>query len=249
MTLSWQTPGAVSQGSTVASPAYPATPALGELLVLLVGWGNLTDTTPATPTGFYAPPNNTWLGGTGSWGIDLGNRGVTVFCRIADGTETGNVTVNNGSLDATSVISAQIMRITKTDPAFYVSVTGGTDNTSGTGYSATGAVALIPRNGDIGITVTAWEPDTATSGTPTLTWDGVATTTTAVQSIANSNGNDVRFIIVRRTLAGNGGSAPVLATTAGAAAAGPTAFVLVKEGPAAKRYVGNLAAIRRASTY
>jgi hypothetical protein len=232
MTVTWQTLGAFATGAASAAPGLPASTASGDLLIIGCAFGNLNDAALDTPTGWTVIPNTLEFGGDGAaYGVDAGNRGVIAFMRIADGTEGATITVTNpGTGTTTRVTSAQIMRFTKTGASFFVSATNGEDNTDAVGYSATGDSVLIPANGDQGIAVTAWNPDSATAGTPTLTWDGVANTATAGQTIASTQGNDVRFLIYRRNLAGTGGSAPVFATTASAAVTGATAFILIHDG-------------------
>ena len=234
MTVTWQALGTYDTGTSSCAPGYPAGLAAGDLLIIGCAFGNGNDTPLDTPSGWTFIPDSLEFGGDGgAYGTDSGNRGVMAFMRIADGTETGTVTVTNpGSGTSTRVTSAQIMRFTKTEAEFYVSASNGEDNTDGTGYSATADSVLIPANGDQGIAVTAWNPDSATAGTPTLTWDGVANTCTQAQTIASTQGADVRFLIFRRNLAGAGGSAPVFATTAGAAVTGATAFLLIHDGAA-----------------
>lgn len=233
MAVTYQPAGLYDTGTASCVPAFPASPAAGDLLLLLVGIGNGDDTAPTVGSGFLEVPSSSQFGGTGSYGTDTGNRGVKAFYKIADGTETGTVTVTNpGSGTTTRVTQAQMLRFTKSGAAFNVKATTGTDNTSGTGYSVTGATAPIPASGDYGITLTCWIPDTGTAGTPTLTWDGAATSCTQVNSIASTQGADARLVIYRRSMAGTGGSAPIFATTASANVVGPTAFILIHDGPA-----------------
>lgn len=234
MSVTWQTAGAFDTGTSSCAPGLPASTAAGNLLVIGCTFGNGNDTPLDTPAGWTLIPDSLEFGGDGgAYGTDSGNRGVMAFLRIADGTEGATVTVTNpGSGTTTRVTSAQIMRFTKTGDAWNVKASNGEDNTDAAGYSVTADSVLIPANGDQGIAVTGWNPDSATAGTPTLTWDGVATTCTQAQSIASTQGADVRFLIYRRNLAGTGGSAPVFATTASAAVTGATAFLLIHDGPA-----------------
>lgn len=239
MTVTYQPAAAYAAGTTSCTPAYPASLAAGDLIFLACTYGNSTDATPATPSGFTLIPNSNLLGGSGSYGTDTGNRGVIAWIKISDGTETGTITVNNGGSGSTATISAQMTRATKSAAAWWVSATTGTDNSSDTSYSATGSVALIPANGDLGFAVAGLMVDTATVSSQTLTWDGVATTATQVNQVANTSGADQRFVWFRRNLAGTGGSAPIFAATLAVAAAGPTAFILIHDGAAPVLSVAN----------
>lgn len=231
MTVTHETLGAYATGTASCTPGYPASPAAGDLLLMGTTCGNLNDIPVDTPPGFLPVPNSEWQSDQGgAYGTDTGKRTVKCFYRISDGTETGTVTVsNNGTGTTTRVTQAQITRFSKTAASWYISASGGVDNTSGTGYSVTAADVLVPASGDFGLAISGWIPDSATAGTPTLTWDGVANTCTASQSTASTQGADCRFLIYRRALAGVGGSAPVFATTASAAVTGATAFILIHD--------------------
>lgn len=234
MTTTWETPGAYATGTASAAPGYPAA-AVGRMFIMCCAFGNGNNTPLDTPAGFQPFPNTTRFATQGgTYGTDTGYRGVQAFYRPSDGTESGTVTVNNnGSGTTTRVTQAQIMSLSKTEAAWFLSAETGVDETSGTGYSVTAGGILVPANGDYGIALSGWIPDSATPGTPTLTWDGVANTCTQVQSVASTQGADCRLSIYRRQMAGTGGSAPVFATTTGAAVTGATAFLLVHDGPAA----------------
>lgn len=228
----WQAPGTHSAGSTVASPGWPAGIADKELAILFVGWGNSTSTPPPTPSGFVAPPNNNFQGGSGTFGVDSGIRGITVFTRVCDGTESGTVTVNNGGTGTTATTSAQIMRISPSaaGKTFAVTVVGGSDNTAGSGFSVTGNADPGSVDTDLLIASGVWVPDTQALTSPTIVHSGTGVVTTiSVQTVANAQGNDLRFFIVRRFSEGTSTAAPQFTATGGATTAGAVAFTLVHE--------------------
>src|SRR4249919_4168511 len=76
---------------TVWSDFAPTAPG-SDLLQLHVYWGNSTNTAPPTPTGWFAPANNTVAGGSGTFGSNTGPRGVSVFYKVFDAADT-SVTV------------------------------------------------------------------------------------------------------------------------------------------------------------
>lgn len=237
MTATWAASGSHVVGTASCSPGFGTGGAAGDVYGMFVEWGNSTDEPPATPDGFIAPPNNVSIDGPAaeSFGIDTGNRGISFFYRVADGTENGTtVTVNNGGSGGGRMIGAQIARLTKTEAEWFVSCTPGGDDTRGTGYSATGQENLASVNGDVGVAAVAWTPDSiGLSGASQLVWDGVNTSVTQVNSVANAQGNDVRFLAFRRNLQGNNGSPPVWFCTAAGNVAGATLFVLFHDGAGA----------------
>jgi hypothetical protein len=229
MSVTWGNASAFNHGTgATAAPTYPGSIAVDDLLLLVVAWANTTNVAPTTPAGWTAPPNNTYTGGAGAFGVDTGPRGVTVFYRIADGTESGSVTVTNPG--TTPTISAQIIRLSKTGATWELKVVGGGDTTSDTAYSVTAASDPGAVAGDHAIVVSAWHPDTATSASPALTWTGTGTATlTARAGSANTAGNDLRATVQSRDITGTSTAAPVYTTTLSAAGAGASAILLVHD--------------------
>jgi hypothetical protein len=233
MSVTYQSVGAVSQGSASCAPACPVVVNAADLLVLPVVWGNSTDEPPATPSGWTAPANNTYIGGAGSWGPDTGNRNVTVFYRVADGTEDlSSVTVNNGGSGTDRVISGQIARLSKTAAAWFVTVVGNSDSSLDTSFAIVAPTDPGAVNGDMALVGAVWAPDTVgvVGGTADISWAGTGSGATQIQSIANSNGNDHRFLLFRRPLTGTSTGAPSFLATGGANVAGSGAIVLIHDG-------------------
>lgn len=237
MAVTWGSASAFNHGTgATAAPTYPASIAAGDLLLLVVAWANDATVAPTAPAGWAAPRDNTYTGGAGAFGVDAGPRGVSVFYRIADGTESGSVTVTNPG--TTPTISAQIIRLSKTGTGGWrIKVVGGGDTTADTAYSVTAASDPGAVAGDLAIVVSAWHPDTATSASPALTWTGTGTATlTARAGSANAAGNDLRATVQSRDITGTSTAAPVYTTTLNAAGAGASAIVLVHDdvGPSAR---------------
>lgn len=82
--------GAGISGTTSLVAAYPAGLAPGDLLVLHVV-NKYPGATPTTPSGWTVVGQTS--GGSGAAGADSGSVVVSVFTRIADGSETGTLTV------------------------------------------------------------------------------------------------------------------------------------------------------------
>ncbi len=98
MAIAFGTAGAVANGTTSLSVAYPTSIAAGDLLVLYV-INKYPTNNPSTPAGWVLPTNGQGNGGNGSAGVSSGNVYSTIYVRIADGTETGNlaVTITSGN--------------------------------------------------------------------------------------------------------------------------------------------------------
>lgn len=79
----------MAQGTTSVAVAYP-TLAAGDMLILVMGVKYSTST-PTTPSGWTAL--GSYSGGSGT-GVDVGSVKICAFYKIADGTETGNLTVS-----------------------------------------------------------------------------------------------------------------------------------------------------------
>jgi len=232
MSVTYQSVGAVGQGSASCAPACPVVVNADDLLVLPVAWGNSTDDPPATPSGWTAPANNVYIGGAGSWGLDTGHRNVSVFYKIADGTEDlASVTVNNGGSGTDRCISGQIARLTKTLTFWYVTVVGGSDSSLDTSFAIVAASDPGAVNGDVALFAGGWAPDTAGASSAAIVWAGTGTGATQIQSIANSNGNDQRFLLFRRALTGTSTDVPSFTATGGANVSGSGAIILIHDGP------------------
>lgn len=121
--VSW--PGVGAQAFNAASPApnYPSGIQAGELLVIHLGtkYGN-----PAAPSGWTLQATAQATSGARS----------SAYTKIADGSETGSLTLTNF---ATNVGVARIHRFAKTAGDWDLMAVAGADNSSGTGFSASGS--------------------------------------------------------------------------------------------------------------
>lgn len=235
---SWGT-AAVSTTTTVA-PSYPASIAAGDLLVLMIGLKN-TDRTVTTPTGWLLRTDKT--GGTGSFGTDTGPTRVYMFCKIADGTESGTLSVTSTVSGGSHISIAKIARFTKSSTdAWDLNMVSwsGSDASTGTSWSTTESSdfpAGAIQNGDIILGVDVLPTDVA------LTWGSEALTVTGATFGAISNvddsttgsGNDlrVRSWTAAVTAANTGTSFQHTATLSGTTtnAAGIDGFMRIRANP------------------
>lgn len=131
---------AAAASATATPVAYPANIAADDLLVLFVGTKPYSATI-GTPAGWT--PQGTTTNGTTAAGTDTGSTKIAAFTKVADGTETGNLTVSVTNGDSTW---ASISRIVK-DPAKNWDIA----NTTGTMAAATNFTSTLAANP--GITV------------------------------------------------------------------------------------------------
>lgn len=220
--------GTGANGSTTVAPNYPAGIAAGQYLLCIVTSGATNSETPTTPSGWTLLA--TGASTDGSYGIDTGPRRVTAFGRVADGTESGTLTVsitNGGTCRGT------ISRFTRAGSGTWtVSAQGGDDSTSGTGFSATLA-SMNWNTGDVAIVAVGQRVDTATQSSQALSATGVtfgARTNRA--STAVTTGNDHRHVVdtfAAVTGTSNVNAAPTWAYTASASVSGGVVIIRLRE--------------------
>ena len=224
--------GTGANGSTTVAPSYPASITAGQYLVLVVTSGATNSGTPTTPSGwtFLATGAST----DGTYGVDTGPRRVTVFGRVADGTETGtqSVSITNGG-----TCRGTISSFTRSGSgSWVVEAQGADDSTSGTGFSATGA-SMNWNTGDVAIVAVGQRVDTVTQSAQSLTATGVTFgTRTNRASTAVTTGNDHRHVVdtfAAVTSTSDVDAAPTWAYTGSAACSGGVVFVRLREYTAA----------------
>src|ERR1041385_2007993 len=111
MSISFGTQSSASAtGTTSLSVAYPTGIVAGDLLVLPISSKYPTNG-PVTPTGWTLLPDAQASGGHGSSGTNTGNVYMTVFFKVADGTESGNLSV---SIPSGNAAMARMYRYTST---------------------------------------------------------------------------------------------------------------------------------------
>lgn len=141
--------GTASSGSTSCAPAYPTDLLAGDLLFLIVV-NKYPLNKPTDPNGWTLGVQKS--GGAGAAGADSGNVFVTAYWKVADGTETGNETINVTSGNSTL---ARIFGFRKVEGANWMPpiFASGESATPDTAWSATMTAAWELRFGDM---VAAW---------------------------------------------------------------------------------------------
>lgn len=149
MSIAYQTPGAIAysaQNGTSVAPAYPASIAAGDMLILIIGMKPSTANSGSvtTPAGWTPVTSITGAGGYGSTlGADTGNTNLFVFSTKADGTESGSLTV---TVATNNVCWAQMLRLAN-DTKYWGIVAGtGSDISGDTTWDAVCSAIAIAAN-------------------------------------------------------------------------------------------------------
>ncbi|MFI0900558.1 hypothetical protein [Streptomyces sp. NPDC020983] len=232
MTISYSAAGALSSAASTITPAYPATPTVGQLLVLVVTSGHTDDPTPSTPSGWTLVDSTS--GGGGTFGAGTGPRRLTWFVRVAVGGDAAPTTaIPSGS--SGSVVSGRIHVLARSaGTGWRWAVSVGADTSSGTGFSAVGGSALTWAAGDMALLGYALNASTAS-----LTAEAVAATGITYGTVTERADDAVATgDAARRALAtcavssGAGTQTPTITATLAAAATGVAGVLRVREASA-----------------
>lgn len=231
MAIAFGSAGTGAAGTSSLSVPLPASIAAGDLLVLCV-CTKYPANPPSTPSGWQAPAGNNASGGAGSSGVDTGNVLATIFTRVADGSESGNVSV---TITGGNAAIGRMLRYTKAAGATWdLAFAGGSDNVGDVSWSVvTGAIdihafdmvlaASAVNTEAFGFILEACAQSGTTFGTMTERSDG-----------GTSNGDDVGMFITDHPVSSGGGSGAVTytATSGGTATdspAGATVLLRMRE--------------------
>lgn len=204
---------AINNGTTSVPVAYPTGITAGMLLILLTQ-GKYNPTEATTPSG-WTKIGSSYSGGSGSSGIDTGVVIIAAYYKIADGTETGSLTV---SIPGGNSRTGAIYSFTK-DAAETWDVpisTGGSKNTASTSFQITGADNLNCVSGDFVLAAQCSNTDAFSHSSHTLSVPGCTTSTVITgNTFGTAQGQDHTFLRHGRSITGGSQtSAPVYTTTA-----------------------------------
>lgn len=137
---------AANTATNTLTLAYPAGITAGQLIVVCV-CNKYPPNNPTTPAGFTLAANAQGTGGSGAAGIDTGTVYMTVYYKIAVGTETGNLAITFVGTNNSGI--GRIFRYTNATGNWNVSAANGSDNTAGTAW-------LTTMNVNPGLTTGDW---------------------------------------------------------------------------------------------
>ncbi len=212
MAIAFATAGAAANGVASVAVPYPASIAAGDLLILSVV-NKFNPNAPTTPSGWTL--QGQVAGGSGADGADVGTIITSVYTKVADGTESGNLTLTCHA--SNNVALARMYRYTKgATNTWSIVATTGSDNTAGTAWSVTGAANPGITANDMVFVASGSNTDTYTYSLQAITATG-ATFGTMVErgDDVTGTGSDVALVNTEHPVtAGTASAAPVYTMTA-----------------------------------
>ena len=199
MSIAFGTIGAVANGATSLSVAYPASIAAGDLLLLGVA-SKYDPNNPLTPTGFT--PLHFKRAGSGGAGADSGVASMTVWYRIATGSEAGSISVSIPSGNTCLGVCARYTKSATADWA--LAITGGDDTNPSTTFFDNLDANLGIQTGDVCVMFGAENTDANSAGhnpaSTTLAATGCTFSSTQERAdLGTSNGDDCGLIVTEHT--------------------------------------------------
>ena len=225
MSVTYAAAGVVAGGSSTATLPVPAGSA-GQGLLVILAWGNAADAEPVTPTG-WTKVGASVGGPSGTVGEDTGHRGISVFWRISDNTETNCVVTMGGSAgDVQRTSAGAVTRYTAGLGYFFDPVlVFADDSVIDTNYSATAASDPGGVSGDHAVSGFGLIPS-ANTGSPSLTWAGSTGLVSRAAGQITTGGN-VRIVVASRDVTTTSSASPVLVYSA--VDAGPSVLVRLRD--------------------
>lgn len=220
MAIAFVSAGAGAVGSTSLAVPHPATVTAGNLLVLHVV-NKYPNNSPTTPTGWTRQKQTG--GGAGAAAADTGNVYASIYTKVADGSETGNLTVTITSGNSAMGRMRQYS-IEPTSTWLFQAVGGAYDAAAGAAWSVTGDAVLDIVRSDFVIALSAVNTDLYTFSAQVLAATGVSFgTMNERDDSVTGNGDDCAIVVTEHpVLDGKATAAPVYTMTAsGTAASNP----------------------------
>jgi hypothetical protein len=232
-----------ASGGTTVSPAYPASIASGDCLVLIVGQKPSTRNsgTVTTPSGWTLREELTAAGDYGNTlGADTGNTNLRIYTKdTVAGTETGNLSVTIGTNNVSWGI---IVRIPSGAGNFTYGTADGsrtTAPTSGVAFTTlltNGTTAPNIESGDVALWAMCIPTDVLANGfgTPTISSTGTTFgTAVELEEPDSGTGNDIGgYVAYASARSGSSTAAPTVGVTATGTVTnvrGPIALIRIRE--------------------
>jgi hypothetical protein len=245
--ITYQSAGALaysaSADAATIAPAYPASIVAGDMLVLIVGFKPTVANTGSfnDPAGWTAVTSLLFQGGySTTLGADTGNTSIGAWTKLADGTESGSLTV---TITGANVAWGQILRVTSTAGDLTSTGATGADTSAGNVSITIGSIQIA--NGDLCIGAMCIPTDITTPAqfsAEALSLTGTTFgTATEISEPDSSIGNDIGGFIFRvPATAGTGSGTPTMTATAGGTTTnvrGPGLIVRLRESGNHSAYV------------
>lgn len=211
--ISFGSAGAVVGGTTSLSVPHPTGIQPDDLLVLVIV-NKYPTNAPTLPTGWVALSNNQANGGSGASGIDTGSVYTTIFVKIADGTESGNLAV---TITSGNAARGRMFRYAKSKGMKWdLACAQGADNTAGTDWSVTGGSDPGMQAGDVVLVGSGTNTDAYSYKNQKITQTGVEYDPGVIEreDSGGSNGDDLALVVSEhRILSGTSSAAPIFTMT------------------------------------
>lgn len=209
---------AANTATNTLTLAYPTGITAGQLIIISV-CNKYPPNNPTTPAGFTLASNAQGTGGSGAAGIDTGTVYMTVYYKIANGTETGNLNITFIGTNNSAI--GRIFRYTNATSNWDVVAANGSDNTAGTSWLTTMNVNPgITANDMIvvssGINTDAYTYSAQAPAEPSVTFGA----TTERQDSGTTSGQDCALVVTETPVtAGTSTVAPTYSMTSSGTAA------------------------------
>jgi hypothetical protein len=146
-----QSVSAISKVGTVGSQSVTAQSGIanGDLLLLVQVLRNSTNEVPTGPGGAWGTHAATAVGGVGSWGAESGDSRVTLWQKVADGTESGTSLGITWTDTTASAAVAFLIRISGANSGWQTSASSSGEDETGPAISVTGGSTITFFTNDV----------------------------------------------------------------------------------------------------
>jgi hypothetical protein len=211
--------GQTNSNSTPALVPYPTSPAgvSGDILFLLILSKYPTDSDPAVPAGWTSMTNGQGTGGTQptTTVADTGKTTASIFYKIMDGTESGNLEVSLTGAQSGRMLGALFMLFSRTGPTLGIAACKGGLDTSTASISIVMGSDPGFQTGDIILFYFAANTDAYNYATVSVTVPGcVVGSATVFESLWTAGQDGEQVYGYAQITSGTSTGAPTLVMTA-----------------------------------
>lgn len=230
MAIAFVSAAAASTGTTSVSPAYPSTPAVGNLILCFIA-SKEPASDPTHSSGFTLLAKHDGVSG-GAVAANAGPTSVYIFVKESDGTESGTVTFTISGGDAS--VGRMALYSKATGNAWnYANYTSGEDSTSGTSVSVAGSAGIDLAAGDFILGAFSGTRGNTTASAQSFSATG-ATFSGASERIDSSNSSSpgCMLLVSDAVVTVGSNNTPTAAWTTAASTQGPAVILRLRETPA-----------------
>jgi len=194
MAIAFGTAGAGANGTSSVILPYPTSISAGDLLVATIV-NKYPANAPATPTDWTLLAAARKQGGNGTNGPDRGQVFMSVFYKIATGSESGSLTFTITSGNSSR---GRMFRYTRGGTGWDIAATGGAENTVSLTWDVTMDADPGITSGDVLLACTAVNGDAVLYSSPSLTAAGATIGSgTEREEAGTGGGQDCKLYVVQ----------------------------------------------------